>query len=254
MDELSEMTSDRTFDAFSRRTGISAEDFADLRALPLFAHLSDPALQSLLSGSVIRNFAQGTTLFLEGDEGDRFFVIREGWVKLYKQNENGNEITISVVSPGESFAEAAIFDNSKFPVNASTIADSRILVVRAEPVLRQLRDTPDLALNMLASMSRHLRRAVTQLEQISAMSSTERLADFLLRLTDTETGPAKIVLPLDKALIAARLGMQPETFSRALGKLKKYGVSSSGSHVDVVDVKVLHQAIKTDGNEPAGCC
>jgi CRP-like cAMP-binding protein len=157
--------------------------------------------------------------------------------------ESGNEVVISVASPGESFAEAAIFDNNIFPVCATAITDVRLLVVGAESLTRQLTENSRFTFNMLASMSRHLRRNVTKLHQMCSMSSTERLADFLINLTTAQTGTATITLPLDKSLIAARLGMQPETFSRALAKLKSVGVKSVGHDVVIEDLDALNAMV-----------
>jgi len=184
---------------------------------------------------------------MEGEPAERFYVVMEGWAKLYRLCENGQEVVISVVSPGESFAEAAIFDSHIYPVSAVCITNTRLLVVGAEALMRELRENVDFALNMLGAMSRQLRGSVTLLHQLSAMSSTERLADFLLGLSDVTEGETKITLPLDKSLIAARLGMQPETFSRALAKLKPVGVSNHAHDVIVKDVAKLRDLIKQIG-------
>jgi len=235
---------ERNRDAFTLRTGITPADLNVLSRVPLFAGLAPDDMRKLLASSSIRRYPDQTTLFVEGDPADRFFVVMDGWVKLYRLCEDGHEVVISVVSPGESFAEAAIFDSKTFPVNAVAITDTRLLVVGAEALLRELRDNMDFTFNMLGTLSRHLRGNITTLHQISAMSSTERLAGFLLGLCRVVEGEAKIRLPLDKSLIAARLGMQPETFSRALAKLKKEGVTNSGHDVIISDVASLRHFIR----------
>ncbi|MBL4615652.1 MAG: Crp/Fnr family transcriptional regulator [Magnetovibrio sp.] len=209
----------------------------------LFAGLIPDDLRKLLSTSSIRRYPDNTTLFMEGETADRFYVVMDGWVKLFRLSENGQEVVISVSSPGESFAEAAIFDSHIFPVSASAITDVRLLVVGAESLLRQISESNQLAFNMLASMSKQMRSNVTKLHQMCSMSSTERLADFLIGLTTTTNGSATITLPLDKSLIAARLGMQPETFSRALARLKNVGVKSAGHDVVIEDMDALRALV-----------
>jgi CRP/FNR family transcriptional regulator, dissimilatory nitrate respiration regulator len=105
--------------------------------------------------------------------------------------------------------------------------------------LEQIRQSPELALNLLGSMSRHLRRLVRQVEQLTNRSSLERLADFLLRLCPHGEPRAEIELPLDKVLVAARLGMQPETLYRSLARLRDAGVETRGSQIVVNDVARL---------------
>jgi len=234
-------------DDFELRTGITRDDIRRLGQVHLFSGLAPDDLRKLLATSSVRRYPDHTTLFMEGDPADRFFVVMEGWVKLFRLTENGHEVVISVGSPGETFAEAAIFDSNTFPVGASAITDVRLIVVRAESMLRQLREDTRLSFNMLAAMSRQMRRNVTKLHQMCSMSSTERLADFLLDLSNSHNGTATITLPLDKSLIAARLGMQPETFSRALAKLKSVGVQSAGHDVVIKDLDALRAMVGGGG-------
>jgi len=235
---------------FELRTGITREDIRRLGQVHLFSGLVPEDLRKLLVTSSIRRYPDHTTLFMEGDPADRFFVVMDGWVKLFRLSENGQEVVISVSSPGESFAEAAIFDSNTFPVSAVAITDVRLLVISAESLMRQLSENMDFTFNMLASMSRQMRRNVTKLHQMCSMSSTERLADFLIGLSNSHNGTARITLPLDKSLIAARLGMQPETFSRALAKLKTVGVQSVGHDVEIKDLNALRAMVN---NGPLSC-
>ncbi len=101
------------------------------------------------------------------------------------------------------------------------------------------------ALIMLASMSRRLRGFVQQVEQLTVKSATQRLASFLEKLVGVDEGSDEFELPLDKMLIAGRLGMQPETLSRALLKLRSIGVATEGHKVSIKDVAALH-AINDD--------
>ena len=84
-----------------------------------------------------------------------------------------------------------------------------------------------------------MRGLVRQVEQLAVKSSAERVAGFLCKLTSNADGPVTIQLPLDKALIAGRLGMQPETFSRSLAKLRRLGIVTNGGVVQVPDVAAL---------------
>lgn len=239
-----EVNIERESDAFMLRTGITPDDLRCLGRIPLFAGLAPDDIRKLLATSSVRRYPDQSTLFVEGDPAERFFINMDGWVKLYRLCEDGHEVVISVVSPGESFAEAAVFDSHIYPVSAVAITDIRLLLVDAESMVRELEANIDFTLNILGAMSRQMRNNITLLHQLSAMSSVERLAEFLLGLCGITEGKAQIKLPLDKSLIAARLGMQPETFSRALSKLKGAGVRNSGSDVIIEDVGELRKLIK----------
>ena len=78
-----------------------------------------------------------------------------------------------------------------------------------------------------------------EIEQLKARSTPQRIADFLVKHANANSGAARIVLPYEKALIASRLGMTPESFSRALGKLAKIGVIVDRDSVSIGDVAKL---------------
>jgi CRP-like cAMP-binding protein len=222
-----------------RQLGLTDEEAALVRGLPLFEGLAEAVLAHLLGGGLVRRYERRALLFVQGEEASRLFVVLEGAVRLYRSTPDGQDSTIAMLGPGESLAEAAIFDSGRYPVSACAAEPARLLVVPAASFLARLRKNPDLALNLLAAMSRHLRRLVRKIEQLSSHSSLERVAKFLLRLCPAEQGSAKLDLPQDKALIAARLNMQPETLSRALARLRAHGVTTIGNRVIIEDVERL---------------
>jgi len=224
---------------FARRAGRAAEDEALLATLPLFEGLEPALLRTLLADASIRRHARHTVLFLQGEPADRFYVVLDGWVKLFRATPDGHEAVIAVFTRGESFAEAASFAEGVFPVSAEIVEEARLLVVPAAAFTSRLRRDPALAVNMLGSMSRHLRGLVQQLEQRTIKSSTQRLSAFLLKLCPEGRAAATIDLPTEKALVAARLGMQPETLSRALAKLRAAGVETRERQVVVPDTGAL---------------
>jgi CRP/FNR family transcriptional regulator, dissimilatory nitrate respiration regulator len=222
--------------------GLGGDDIRLLARLPMFAGLDGSQVGQLLENAEVRPAPRRTVLFHQGERAVRFYVILDGCVMLHRVSPSGHDAVISLINRGESFAEAAMFDTAEFPVTATVITDARLLVVTAQSFIRRLREEPSLGLNILASMSRQLRRLVEQLEQRTSASTTERLACFLLRLCpEGEHGPATFELPLDKHLIAGALGMQPETFSRALSRLQRFGVSCRGTEVRVAEIDALHR-------------
>jgi len=221
------------------RLGLATEDVALVGRLPLFGGVDAAGLARLLGGAAVRHHERGTPLFIQGEAADRFFVVLDGWIRLFRETPGGQDSTIAVFGRGESLAEAAILDAARYPVSASAASRTRLLTIPAAGFLDQLRNDPELALNLLASMSRHLHRLVRQVEQLTTRSSVERVADFLLHLCPAEAGRAEVELPMDKALIAARLGMRPETLSRSLAKLRVDGVETTGDRVVVHDVRRL---------------
>lgn len=225
--------------AIARQTGLQQADQAVLGQLALFRHVDLAILADLLQGARATTFERGDTLFTRGDPADRLFAVVEGWVKLTRTTPDGQESVIGVFGRGQSFAEAAIFQGGRYPVNGVVVEHSRLLVIPAQSFLAKLRQRPATMLNMLAAMSRHLHDLVRQVEQLSTRTTLERVAGFLASLASSGEVPVQLRLPHDKALIAGRLGMRPETFSRALLRLKDFGVDESDGEIRIAAPETL---------------
>jgi CRP-like cAMP-binding protein len=233
------MAGDDPWLPIARRSGLSLAELELVRRTPVFSALAPAAVAPLLDGAVAKSFRRHALLFLQGEPASRFFVVLEGWVRLYRQTPEGHEVTIALFGRGESFAEAVVLQTMPFPVSAQAVADSRLLVIPADGFMPHLRASTELCLKVMAAMARRLQDLVLQIENVASRSTVQRLALFILRLCDRPSGDCSIELPLDKNLIAARLGMQPETLSRCLAKLRVAGVESDGHVLRVTDVARL---------------
>ncbi len=229
---------------FRRQTGMENDDLSVLLRLPMFNGLDSAIVRTVLAEAHVRRYSKDKLLFSQDDPAIAFYVVFSGWVKLFRLSESGHEAVIALVGPAESFAEAAMFDSGLYPVNAGVVENARMLVVPAKPFLARLHDDPGLCFQIMGAMSQWLRRFVQDVEQLTAHTTSERLADFLLKLCPhQQSGPTTIHLPTDKSLIAGRLGMQPETFSRSLAKLRPLGVEAHGQNIVVRDVVALQESL-----------
>lgn len=219
-------------------------DWQIVRSTPLFGTVSQEVAQSLIGRQPVSVHPKGETLFQQGEPANSFFVVLGGWVKLYRVTPDGNEAVVGMFRRGETFAEAAMFLGGRYPVSAEVATDARLLRVDGQLLRQRIKAEPELALSMLASASYHLKSLVEQIEHIKLLSAPQRLAEFLLRLSPVREGETTIELPYEKALIANRLAMKPESLSRALAKLRPLGVSVDREHVSIVDVRVLAQFVE----------
>lgn len=220
-------------------------DWKTVRSTPLLGAMPTDVVQALVGGGGVRTCGKGTLLFQQGDPASDFFVVLEGWVKLYRLTPEGDEAVVAIFTRGETFAEGAMFMGGRYPVAAETVAPSRLLQIDGTQLRKNIRENPDLAFPMLASASLHLKSLVEQIEQIKLLSGTQRIAQFLLRLCSAEaTGPTTVELPYEKALIANRLGMKPESLSRALMRLRPFGVTVDREHVVIADVAKLAEFVE----------
>lgn len=222
-------------------SALSETELGLIRGTALLGQVGDDLLDKLLSVGRVQEADTGEVLFLQGDRTDAFFIVLAGWVKLYRLTESGGEAVVSVFTRGQSFAEAAVFSMPFYPVTAEVVAPSRLLRLPSSGIHSSVRDDPEFAMSMLASTSRHLHELVRQIEQLKTQTGEQRVARFLAGLCPVDAGSYRIGLPYDKALIAGRLGMKPESLSRAFSRLKRIGVRIDRNAAEVANVERLKQ-------------
>ncbi|MCG8561720.1 MAG: Crp/Fnr family transcriptional regulator [Hyphomicrobiales bacterium] len=214
-------------------------DWQIVKSTPLFGAMPDAAVRDIIGDHGPRPFGKGQLLFQQGQPANAFYVVCDGWVKIFRLTPEGEEAVVGVFTRGECFAEAAMFLGGQYPASAEVVSPARLLRVEGTALRRCIHAEPDLAFCMLASASRHLKLLVEQIEEIKILSGPRRVADFLARLCPRRDGSCVVDLPYEKALIANRLGMKPESFSRALAKLRPLGVSVNRDHVAISNVDAL---------------
>ncbi len=212
----------------------------------LLATVPEDLVETILSQSEIRCLERGTTIFLQGEPAHSVYIVLEGWVKLFRVSQNGAEAVVGVFTKGRSFGEAAAFKNAVYPVAAEAVTNCRVMPVRAGLILGMMESRPELCTAMLASTYKHLHSLIGQVEQLKAQTGAQRLAEFLLELCPVYEGACAVTLPYDKVLIAGRLGMKPESLSRAFARLRDIGVKVSQNHAAVTDVARLHNYVEED--------
>ncbi len=220
---------------------LTANDFNTVRRCTLFDGLDPQMVDRLIAPATVTSLDKGETLFRQGDPASAVFIVVEGWVKLYRITAAGEEAVIYLFAKGDNFAEAVAFTGQPYPAMAETASKARIVRISASHVIRCIREVPEIALAIIGSMSLHLHRLLAELEQLKAQTGVQRVAEFLVSLAGVDRGGCTILLPYDKALIAGRLGLTPESLSRAFAKLRSLGVEVQASHVLVHEVARLRE-------------
>lgn len=218
---------------------ITESDAQALRQMRLFQKLPEDLVESLVARLRVARVQRGSLLFSAGDEAHRFFGVLEGWVKVFNRRPDGEEAVLGLFSRGETFAEAAMFLDERYPASAEAVDECRLCIFEKGEFERYFLSDSAFCKAMLAAVSRHLMRMTKELEQLQVSSGEERLVRFLLTLCNRPAGGCALQLPYDKSLIARRLGMQPETLSRTFAKLRSKGVSVDGTKVTIDDPAAL---------------
>lgn len=229
-------------------THLTAGDVDIVKRIAVFRGLDPAMLERLIGPAVAINLDVHDIVFRQGEPAAAFFIIVAGWVKLYRITVAGDEAVIHIVTKGDSFAEAVAFTGHAYPATAEAVSEARVVRIPAEHVVNCIRQTPEIALAMIASTSQHLHHLVQQVEQLKAQTGVQRVAEFLASLCEAKRGTCSIALPYDKVLIAGRLGLKPESLSRAFARLRSVGVEVRAAHVIVRDIARL-RALATGDRE-----
>ncbi|UEM05786.1 cyclic nucleotide-binding domain-containing protein [Skermanella rosea] len=217
---------------------------------PVFNSLPASDLVVLLQGVIVQDLPADAVLFSQGESPDFLHVLIDGRVGLIGEGADGKQVVVEFMEPGESFILAAALTNAPYLMTARTLHRSRVMLIPAKQLRERVSTDAALASKMLASLARHYRMLVRQIKDLKLRSATERLGCYLLALAEQRpAGPdasVTLMLPVEKALLATRLGTTPENLSRAFANLRSAGVRTSGATVTIADLARLRTASFSD--------
>jgi CRP-like cAMP-binding protein len=231
---------------------LTAGDLQVITRVAVFRGLKPETVQHVIAPATATMLRPHELIMRQDDPATAFFIVIDGWVKISRGTQAGDETVIDMVQKGESFAEAVAFSGGRYIATAESVHVSRVARIPADHLIRCIRESPDIALAMIASASQRMHYLVQQVEQLKAQSGVQRVAEFLASLSLAERGNCALALPYDKILIAGRLGLTPESLSRAFAKLRGVGVTINASKVNVADIVALRRIAANDRNAVRG--
>jgi CRP-like cAMP-binding protein len=208
---------------------------------PIFRDLSPDELSRIAAGTREVRAERGQMLFQRGDPCVGFHIVVFGQVKLTVGTPAGAEKVVDIMGPGATFGEALMFTERPYVVSATALADALLLHVGKDTLFAEIGRDPKLARRMLAGLSWRLHMLVKDVEALTLHSATQRVIGYLARLQD-EAGAGRITLPAQKSLVASRLNLTPEYFSRILHELEDDGIIRiEGRDIEILDPRRLAQ-------------
>lgn len=223
----------------TRKTS-TADRIPDLLArTALFSGLSEQDIALVTQATEEVTLRRGQALFQQGDPCLGFHVVVFGQIKLYFQTSSGAEKVARLVGAGDSFGEALVFMDSPYILSAQALADSLLLHVGKDALTDLMARDITLARRMLASLSQRLHARMGDIEAYSLRSGMQRVIGYLLQGRELSDG-CVLRLETSKSVIASRLNLTPEHFSRILNELAGCGlIRVKGRDVTLVDVRAL---------------
>ena len=212
----------------------------------LFAALPIPAIEDLTARVVVRRVGANVTVVSQDETSDAVYMIMAGRVKVAISGDNGREVTLAVLRPGDSFGEMSMFDQAPRSASCTTLEPTTMLVLSRDEVMKHLAAHPRTAMNLLTEMARRLRKADQAIAQLALCDVNERLVLRLVGLAREEgtNSPDGVVVrrrPTQQEL-ANRVGSCRETISRAYNQLARDGLIIARGRSLVVTPALLERA------------
>jgi CRP/FNR family transcriptional activator FtrB len=224
---------------------IDQVDLEDLRRRRLFADLSPVEGDRLLRESSIQVIPARVGLLKVGEVPDALYVLLDGLVQLVS-NSHGSESTVLLLRPTSCFVTAAVVRNERLITSARTLQKSRVLRIPTPCVHALLEDKGAFTRAIIDDLCAHYRNAVRELTNLRTRTGFERLIAWIVAMEARSDTPSEIRLPFDKAVLAARLGITPETLSRDLARLGALGVTVEGRKLRISETSDLRHWTNCD--------
>jgi CRP/FNR family transcriptional activator FtrB len=207
----------------------AARTRALLESSPFFQAAGPAAMAEVLRPSFTQLLPRGATLFEQGDDPDFLHMVLEGRVGLQANAEDSSRTIVELFGAGELFLAPAVVLRLPYLASAVALTEVRILMIPADAFRDGVGRSHDLCRATMQLLARHWRLMVEQVVDLKLRSAEDRVARFVARRISEEAGAGTAAMPEPRTAIAARLGMTPETLSRALTGLEQSGKLRRGA-------------------------
>ena len=211
-----------------------------LATVPLLQGLDGAELARLAELVRERGYPKGSIIVFEDDPGDSLFIVRSGRVKVVLVGEDGREVILTILGPGEHFGELSLIDGQPRSAHVIAVEDTQLVVLRREDFRKRVDQSPALAWALLTALSRRLRRADEQIGRLVLLDVHGRIAKLLL---DAAGADGVIEKRLTHQTIAQMIGASRETVSRAMREFQERGlIGVQRRQISIADRSGLERA------------
>lgn len=174
------------------------------------------------------SYRKRDTIFSEGAPAEWFFIVTSGKVKITKLSQDGKEIILEVISPGDIFGGVAVLKNIPYPANAVAMEDAEVAKISRKNLMRLLDRFPNLMYFIALQLGERMKSSYESLKNIALERVDARIAALLLKLADKvgkQTNEGVLIdMRLTKQDVADMVGTTVETSIRTFSRFKKQGL------------------------------
>lgn len=196
----------------------------ELRRIYLFEHLDDARLREVADHAKLVQLGSGDVLFSQDHACEQFYMLRSGMIKLFRISADGAEKVLELITAGQVFAEDAMFVG-RYSTYADALEPTELIAFDCGFFAALLGENTEMCLRMMTLMSQRSRNLVDEIGSLTLQNAFQRVSQYLVKAKGNPDGGAgSIRLHSHKHIIASRLGVTPETFSRIITKLRNEGM------------------------------
>jgi len=184
--------------------------------------LPAPLIEQIAAVASVRTFGKHAIVVSEGDETDSLYVMLAGRAKVFVSDENGREVQLNQVGPGEYFGEVTL-DGGPRSASVMALEECRCAVVKRSELTAFLERNPDFALHLMRKLAHRVRVLTENVRSLALMDVYGRVARLLLDLAEESGGRLVISESLTHRDIASRVGASREMISRIFSDLTDGG-------------------------------
>jgi CRP-like cAMP-binding protein len=213
-----------------------------LKGVLYFSGLGPAELESV--GKVVfeKTVSRAEMVLLEGEPAASLYFVGSGAVKVFKTSAEGKEQILTIVRPGESFSDVAVFDGGPNPASARAMGPVLLYGIRKDDMDAILRSHPRISLNVIKVLARRVRDLVSLVENLSFRHVIGRVARILSEQAGEQVGHGP---RLTQQEMAAMAGTAREVVGRSLRALEEQGAIKLDRHrIIITDKKALHRIME----------
>jgi CRP/FNR family cyclic AMP-dependent transcriptional regulator len=213
---------------------------AVLRSVPLFASFSEEPLRMLTTVVTRRSVTRSTIIMAAGDPTDSLYIVLSGRLKVMMSDEDGKEVILSILGPGEFFGEMGLIDDAPRSASVVAIEACELLAINRRDFKKCLAENFEMAMAVMRGLVRRLREADRKIGSLALLDVYGRVARLLLDMSETVDGQKMVTKRLPKQDIAKMIGASREMVSRVMKDLQMGGyIEMRGSTIVLRDTILL---------------
>lgn len=175
---------------------------------------------------ILYSFHANQSIYFQEDISNNFYFIKKGRVRVYLINQDGKEMTIEIMGEGRVFGESSFFSRSARLTSVTAVNDVELIACQIEDLMPYLNHSPELVTQIFILLSQTVKHLSHQVRRLCFMNAYEKVADFLLEMTDHPHKSLNITcdtIPYTHQEIAECTSLQRVTVTKILNKFKQSG-------------------------------